>query len=496
MLYLLKQALSLMIRSNGDDVIIHADGRIVFVRDIVRNTSADLYQTSTHYDICRSLSKQASPDLTTRKVLENIYVLKSKAARKASSIVAYLSSNFSQIESIRINSTIRPLIPASLLIGVSCIDSLQPAYQRITFEAVLLLIFKSILHGAFRYCEKPFVAGGIVIRGWVEVTADMYPAEVQKGRLLIYPFALNIARQLKFVLWCRRSGVDYSLAGQPYPLMRILWMILKRVPHDTILAVIEIDTNYQHAEELIKYRPLCVFTSDEFETAGFVLNSSLIAAGTRVINTAHGVGNYCPNISYSEFRILSESQRNFYASRNVDIQYVLLKGVRGRMNGLSPYRESVNKSLMLVLIHQPFAESLLEAEACALRRLDTVLNECAHALSISYAIKMHPNYRPKRFGPERVQFHGKLIYDWAELSAVRPVFITINSTVFFDARGIGPMLVYTAPTFEPSLYFPKPYLSITIEDVENTVRRLMSPVEWERAASFHASETQTSFASE
>ncbi len=493
MLYLLKRVLSLMIPPNADDLLIHTDGRKVFVRDIVRNTSADLYQTSIYYDICRSLSERVSSDPTTRRVLENIYVLKSKTVRTASAIAAYLSSTSSPVESIRVNVSVRSLIPTSLLRGISCNDTPGSALQRVTFNAILLLISKSFLHRVFRYFGRDPSYGRTFIRGWVEVTADMYPSEIRQGRLLIYPFPLNFSRQLRFILWCRRTGINYSLTGQPYPLMRIFWLLVKRIPYDIILADIEIYTNRRHAEELIRSNPLCFFTSDEFETAGFVLNAMLIDVGVRVVNTAHGVGNYCPNISYSEFRILSNSQREFYASRNVDIKYTLLEGVRSRIHGLAPYRASLNKPVMLVLIHQPFYESSLDAEADALRHLDAVLSELALGLSINYAIKMHPNYRPKRFGRANVTFNGNLIFDWAELSAVRPIFVTINSTVFFDARGIAPVLVYEASTFEPSLYFPRPYLGITIDDIEQTLRRLISPFEWGRAASFHAGEAPTSF---
>ena len=493
MLSSLKQALSSIARLSSNEFVLHTDGRKVLLSDIVRETSFDLYQTQVHYEICRTLSERAGTDPTTRKVLENIYVLKSSQTRAASALVAYMSSTATPIACIGVNSSVRSLLPASVLTGVSLADWRGPASQYVAFGHVALLIAKSILHRVFRCFERKRQPGGTVVRGWVEVTAQMYPAEIQQGRLLIYPFALNVARQLRFILRCRRTGIDFSLAGQPYPLVRAFRMLFARVPHDMILAELEVIANQRHAEELLRERPQCLFTSDEFEAASFVLHDRLIAGGIRVVNTAHGVGNYCPHISYSEFRVLSDSQHAFYVKRNPSVQYTLLGSMPSRTMPLEPYRASLQKPAMLVLIHQPFEDSRLPAEAQAQRRLDVVLSEVARRLSIEYAIKMHPNHRSKQIGRAKAAFNGKPIYDWATLGAWRPIFVTINSTAFFDARGIAPVLVYAAPTFEPSLYFPQPFLTITVDAAEQTLRRLLSPLGWARAASLHADEVPTVF---
>jgi hypothetical protein len=136
-----------------------------------------------------------------------------------------------------------------------------------------------------------------------------------------------------------------------------------------------------------------------------------------------------------------------------------------------------------VLIHQPFEASALKAEEAVQWVLDAELARLAHVLSLKYLIKMHPNSRKQR---NRVAFQGEAIYDWAILDEFRPIFVTINSTVFFDARGVAPVLVFDGPTFEPSLYFTPPIMTLNLQNAELVLRSLLSEDAWQQAAAFHA----------
>lgn len=477
-----------MIRESAEYVV-EASGERVLVADIVRMTSFDLYQNAIHYDICNAMAARAHEDPTLRKVLENIYALKSRRARAASALSAYFSARPARPRALHVDPGVRSLLRPSLVEGVEVLPWRGHEPQSVDARHVLLLIAKAALHRMFRWFTRKRTPGGSVVRAWVEVTAKMYAAETREERVLIYPFALNFVRQLRFIGWCHRSSIDASLAGLPYRLGRIVAMWLKGVPRDLILAHAETDAARDYAAELLRNPPQSLFTSDEFETASFVLYDPLIAAGVRVINTAHGVGNYCPHINYSEFRVLSESQATFYSQRNPAIEYTGLDVTHGRLASLPPYRESLPKPPMLVLIHQPFEDSRLDAEAAAQRRLDATLHGVAAALSIGYGVKMHPNHRSSRLKGAPSKWRGEQIYDWSDLARFRPIFVTINSTAFFDVQGSAPVLVYEAPTFEPALYFPTPFSGVTLANAEASVRALLAPEAWARAAAAHAGET-------
>jgi hypothetical protein len=314
----------------------------------------------------------------------------------------------------------------------------------------------------------------------------MYPTEVREGQVLVYPFALNVMRQVRFLRWCRREGIRATLAGMPYSLPTIVVGLLRRQPIDLLLAEAEIQANADHAQELLAWFPRRLMTSDEFETASMVLYQPVLAAGVQVVNTAHGVGNYCPHIAYTEFRVLTPSQSNFYVKHNPDIRYELMATVKQQTKGLTTYSSKRGKPPAIVLIHQPFEVSPLKAEEAVQWALDAELARVAQSLCIPYLIKMHPNSRNPRSGLVSRAFRGEEVRDWASLDGFRPIFVTINSTVFLHARGVAPVLVFAGPTFEPSIYFTPPIMTLTLHNAETVLRSLLTEDAWEQAAAFHA----------
>lgn len=466
--------------------VVRADGVCVALDDIARETSFDLYQTDLHYQICRTLARQRGNDDVSRKVLENLYALKSDVARRATALVTYVDTSAVAIASIRVSPAVRSMLPPRWAERFHFENWDGPAGPYVAWNHVALLLAKAVLHRLFRLLMRKSDEAALIVRAWVEVTAAMYPAEIRSGRVLIYPFALNVRRQLKFVRWCHAERLNLSLAGLPYPLGSILADIMCRKPNDQILASAEIKANARHALELLGLAPRQLFTSDEFETASFVLYDSLVSSGVEVINTAHGVGNYCPNIVYSEFRVVTPSQQAFYSARHPSIRYTPLPTAHRQIKGLPHYQQARGKPVALVLVHQPFESSPLKAEESAQWALDNELQRIALTRCVEYRVKMHPNYHGPRDGVGSRSLQGPPVFAWSDLSVFRPIFVTINSTVFFDCRGIGPMLVYAGLTFRPNLYFPEPFMPITLSDAEHVVSQLLPEDAWERAAAFHA----------
>lgn len=466
--------------------VLHADGRRVSLEEITRDTSFDLYQTELHYDICRAFAERRSDDSVTRKVLENLYALKSNTARKATALVAYAQRAAVPLQAVCLNTCVREMLPQGWGHGVRFEHWSGAPEPLISWRHVVLLFAKALLHRLFRLLARRAEGGDTLVRAWVEVSAAIYPDEVRQGQVLVYPFAMNVMRQLRFLRWCRLEGIRASLAGMPYSLAAITAGLLRRQPNDLLLAQAEMRANAFHAQELLARRPRQLLTSDEFETASLAMYQPLLAAGVHVVNSAHGVGNYCPHIAYSEFRVLTAAQSNFYVKRNPGIRYISLANERHHIKGLSPYIRQRGKPVALVLIHQPFEVSPLKAEEAVQWALDAELARLAQLLCLKYLIKLHPNSRKPCCGVARRAFQGEVLYHWAALDSFRPIFVTINSTVFFDARGVAPVLVFAGPTFEPSLYFTPPIMSLTLQNAEAVLRSLLPEDAWQQAAAFHA----------
>lgn len=467
------------------ECVVLADGQVVSLEAILHTTSFDLYQTDLHYATCQTMARRHDADGATMKVLENILALKSRYLRTVSALTAYLRSADREVTSLCVSDTTRSLLDPAVLARLNVTRWRGREPRLLERRHAVLALAKAVLHRVFRWFGQLGPPVDTVVRGWVEVTVHMYPQESRSGQVLVYPFALNIARQLRFLRTCRAQGVRHSLAGMPYSVRAAIAAAFGGRSSALTLARFERDANARHADDLLARHPRHVLTSDEFEVASFVLHDRLRKEGVRVTNTAHGVGQYCLWISYSEFRVLSESQRDFYRARNPGISYELLETVL-RPIDLPPYEDSMGRRPMVVLIHQPFADGPLTAEADAQRRLNLALEQLADELSIDYVVKMHPNHSPRKRRAPHDAIRGRKAYLWSELASARAIFVTINSTAFFDMRGIGPVLVYTAPTFAPALYFPRPFLTISLPSARASVAVLLDPQLWREAASMHA----------
>ena len=479
-----------------DEYILLKDGRKILLSDILRASPFDLYQTSLHYDICMELSKRRTTAVVEQQLLTNLYALKSRLVRSATALSVYISNCDSRVVEFCVSSKLLALLNPTLTKDSIIRDwrGKEPDYLDKS-QGVLLLV-KAIVHRVFRLMPRMprrRVAHDVLVRGWVEVTSKMYENEVRQGIVLIYPFALNFLRQLKFVAWCSREKICFEFSGLPYSITKIAMQLVSGVPCDQILLNAERTANRQHGQELLRRKPKVIFTSDEFETGAFLLYERLVAAGVRVVNTAHGVGQYCPNICYSEFRVISDSQSRFYRVRNPLVKYSLLPTSNLRIDGVDHYKISRKKPLALVLVHQPFEASALHAEDNAMRFLDETLFAASRKYSVNYFVKMHPNHRTEIFRPNRSELKGQAVYEWRDLNKFRLIFVTVNSSVVLDVRGLGPVLVYAGASFYPSLYFPEPLLSINESNAESVLEWLMSAENWAHASAVHAGEAISAY---
>lgn len=454
--------------------------------EIMLSTSFDIYQTAEHYDICLRAARSESSDPMVQKVLANLFALKSTTARKATAIAAFFRRSEPGIKAISVAPGVRTMLPDCVVNAVRFEEWRGTDESHIAWNHVVLLLCKAVLHRLFRLYPGAPARGGTLLRTWVEVSASLYPDAMLTGEVLIYPFALNVRRQWRFYRWCGQKKLNMRLAGLPYRPLQILSDIVSRRTNHMILARAEVSANSNHALELLDHAPRQVLTSDEFETGSLALHQVLLAAGVEVINTAHGVGNYCPFVAYSRFRVLSRSQSTFYAQRNPAIAFDLIPNDSHKLDGLPPYSASSGKPLAVVLVHQSFELTQLVAEGRAQKRIDAQLAQLSRQLGFTYLIKMHPNSRRPKGDGKSGAFAGELIYDWSSLVSFRPVFVTINSTVFLDVRGIAPALAYAGPTFDPGLYFPSPVMTFTFENIESILRHLSEDGNWLCAAAFHA----------
>jgi hypothetical protein len=202
----------------------------------------------------------------------------------------------------------------------------------------------------------------------------------------------------------------------------------------------------------------------------------LRAGGAAYVNTAHGSGLYCPQIAYTRFEYLNDYQAQFYGKLGNGMELRR----RAKPNSRLPFaRQDLEsrQNLAVVYVHQNFEDYNLPSENAAQAEVVRRLGDVARDLGIAAAVKLHPNMPRERFKadlPPNLRVVGR----WDELQQWRPVFLTIYSTAYFELAQVAPVLVYSAPTYDASVYLDGEFQTFTGEDLAQQVSRLRDLGAW------------------
>ncbi|MGY2398094.1 hypothetical protein [Pseudomonas sp. SDO5271_S396] len=417
-------------------------------------------------------------------MLVNLYALKSSRVKDIAALVYYVSERQGEVVEIHANNDAIAALQA--LVGGEGIAfrSLGAAPgSYIERSTRLSIAMKVILNRLFRLVPSRVRISPSIVRGWVDVTEAMYPEDVFKSSLLLYPFPFGMARQFRFFRSVRQRGGDVRFAGLPYSLLGLWRLLIGNGAVDANVVRIETSAYQRYAQELISKGVRAVSTSDEFEVAAVALYEPLIEAGVTVLNTAHGVGLYSPYVAYSEFKGVNATQSAFYLQRCIELRPGLRKGKNTTLP-LAPADACRSLPPAIVLLDQNFMAFGCDAEAQALRETQRVLEVFCAAAKVPLFIKIHPNSSAteQASGPEQIR-------NWVAINGFRPIFITVNSTAFYDVQGYGPILVCDEPSFFPQIYFGSDLLVYRYATLPAILNDLISESAWWSAASRHMPDT-------
>jgi len=445
------------------------DGSFISIAGLRGQYSQDIYQSELFYTLCESFVRnRLVEDELKAKVMVNFYALKSVRARDACALLYFLKNCQHQIAKIFVFDDVARLLSEHypLLRSVEIVGVYSGCY--VPAKYLLSCFSKVLAHRLFRLFTAPLVPSGRLVRGWVEVTEAMYKSRLRDSSLKIYPFAFGVVRQLRFLYRCKAAKYEVSLAGLPYSLFDFLKALLSLKRRDEALVLLELNAYASYSEELISGGVREVYTSDEFEIAGVVLYGALRQAGVKVINTAHGVGFYCPYVNYSEFFGFTRHQAEFYTRRCPDLNAL----TRSDSNSALCAVEAAGSEELppaIVLIDQNFEDFGCAAEADALIRTKSLLIKYSEERKVHFFVKVHPNSRISSAAWKM----GKTVTDWVVVQDYQPVFVTINSTALFDVRNCGPVLVYGGEGFLPEIYFGSDVTKYTLKSLFSQLDKLI-----------------------
>ncbi|MCI8210386.1 hypothetical protein AUC61_12640 [Pseudomonas sp. S25] len=456
------------------------DGSVVQAVDIRAKYALSIFQTDLFYDVCEVLARRHRLEGVDHKVLVNLYALKSSRVKDIAALVYYVSEHLYDVAEVhgRDDSifVLRALVGTDALSIHSVGDAPGSHVER---SARLSIAMKIIFHRVFRLIPSRVRTSDTVVRGWVDVTEAMYPEEVFESTLMLYPFPYGVARQFRFFRSMRRRGAKVKFVGLPYPFISLARLLLGGNKLDAHIVRLETLAYQRYARELIAMGVREVRTSDEFEVGAVAMYERLMDGGVEVVNTAHGVGLYSPYVAYSEFKGVNIAQSNFYRQRCPRMN----PGLRRSKNSTLPLASADaarNLPPAIVLLDQNFMVFNCVAEAEALAETQRLLEAFCTSAKLPLFIKIHPNSAPTEQSD-----HVRQVRDWADLAGYRPVFVTINSTAFYDVQGYGPILVCDEPSFLPVIYFGEDLLVYRFDTLATMLENLISENAWWSAASRH-----------
>ncbi|CCF20870.1 protein of unknown function [Pseudorhizobium banfieldiae] len=445
-------------------IVRFADGRSVDGWSLREELSADVFQRQAHYDLAGAYAQAICTSPGVEPVLHNLLALKSPLIRDVSAALFVFERDPEAVTELQvapnISAVLRRFRPQMPIVENQSLNA-----ELVSRRAALTTAAKAIAHRLYRMRRRPYVGGKAVVRAWVEVTLKMYAREVKNAQVRVFPFPLNRHRQKEFLDELRRQRIDWTRDGLPYRLSSAAGLIAAG-GNDRALAMakFERDAFVDFASEVVRSGAGPVFTSDEFELGAVAAGQAFRVAGLHYVNSAHGVGFYCPRTAYSHFRYLTASQREFYGRSSPETQFV----PRQTANFvLAEPPSPTNGRASVVFVHQDFRGAGLPAEADVEEQIMERLDALKLPAHVSKYVKVHPNANPQHLS-------GRLrdcsvATEWNHIEFGRCLFLMINSTAFYDLIGAGDIAVFKDVSFSPELYLEGEYQHFDLQTLAPTI---------------------------
>jgi hypothetical protein len=459
------------------DRVIRQDGAQVSLEQLSGEVSASLFQTDKHYALCAEVARAQVTDEGVFKVLHNLLALKSRVLMGLSALLAEPELGLPPPRQVVLSPALVRAVGQTLSARGIEVVPLPHDTPLLPRSVAVAFFLKAVLHRLYRLVARPVLAGVPMVRAWVDVTDVMYDQLYERAQVRVFPFSHGMRRQLAYVRSLGRRGVRWSFDGVPFRVADALAALLAPgATRHLRLARAEWLAYDRFGRELLRAGVKEVYSSDEYEVGAVAAGARLRQGGAAYVNTAHGIGLYCPQVAYTRFDYLNDYQAAFY--RRMGNPMALNK--REKMNSRLPFeRNELEQAdpLALVYVHQNFEAYNLPSERAAQDRIMGALSPLARSLGLQAVLKLHPNTPAARFRadlPADVRVAGR----WDELRGLRPVFLTIYSTAYYELAPVAPVLVYRAPTYSPQVYLDGEFQTFDVSDLAERVAPLRDRATW------------------
>lgn len=326
--------------------------------------------------------------------------------------------------------------------------------QRLRWKQTLVVLAKVLAHWSFhvlgRFADRRLRADALQVyrKGYVddiELVFDVDQAAVVRA---IYPFPINVRRQLRYLRHLHRSGRRFKLAGNPYVPGDVWRFVLKRDVRS--LVRLESRAQVRHARQVAALGVKTVQLSDEFDIGSLDFARALARFPVHVVNSAHGVGKYLPMHAYQEFHVLTLKQQQYYRAVR-PCQYPLRRLNVKPSTATGPAIGPVGpvRGIDLIVLSQSFGgpPGLIEENEALL------VNGLVQGLAGLADLRLHYKPHPNRNGPT-APLGFELLTDLHRVNArAGTVFVSFYSTCQIDPSFIGRKILVRGHLIHPEIAF-------------------------------------------
>jgi hypothetical protein len=348
-------------------------------------------------------------------------------------------------------STLFQAMPDEYIRGdVSAEPQLEDVYTKhLNGKQIFTVVMKVIAHTLFALVGRLADYGvrrakvGIYRKAYVDDIELVYDPVQPSVVRAVYPFPINLQRQLRYLRFLHRQGYRFKLAGNPYGIRDFIRFLRQR----SVRALMRMESRAQirHARDVAALGVHTVQLSDEFDIGSLDFVRTLSRFGVSGENSAHGVGKYFPVHAYQTFFVLTKRQIDYYiASRHCTYH---LRQLNDLSEAIPP--NALDSGHDLVLLSQSFGggDNLINhAETLLVQRLQ-------HDLSTVQNLRLH--YKPHPNHPNPLPPPGFALLK--EITSIngRPgtVFLSFFSTCHIDPKFKGKKFLISANLIHPEISF-------------------------------------------
>lgn len=235
--------------------------------------------------------------------------------------------------------------------------------------------------------------------------------------------------------------------GIPYSFKKLKKVILSRnLNRDYAIIKYEIDSMQKHSKDLKKFD--IIYTSDDFIPASPVLYQHLIDK-IYIINNAHGIGFYNPYLIYNKMLVFNEAQKNYYALRNPEIEFI----VKENKTKTDSHPLKTKNSVVVIIDQGNLEQYGLFYESNLQKKVNDKVIKICEQYGIRTFIKFHPNRKNKEKNKIIANTSLREVKDFKLMKSQNILFINLYSTSYFDFRKYGKFIFVREGIFDPKVYF-------------------------------------------